>query len=248
MKISSEVLSRAVNTNSRVVMVQERQEPVRPVIDLNTKKQVINDIFSLLQANWPGQFKNHYGGQEQQDVRKAAKRSWLQSAELWKLTPEEIHRCVCRAIDNSEYLPTSVAHLLKFHRANYAEAGLPTELEALREVLEHSHEPLAHQWSHRAVYLAGKKIWHNLRCASTEKERANVRELYLTEYRKVAQKFADGELGNGSQSLAIEDQSGNTHQQAERYSIFREQQERQRKGIPDQMTREQALASMGLGL
>ena len=81
------------------------------------------------------------------------KRLWLDS--LADIPVEQILRGAKHAIENSEYLPT-LHRMLECCQQGLAEFGLPPAREAYVEACRAASPRSAQDWSHPAVYLAGR--------------------------------------------------------------------------------------------
>ncbi len=67
-----------------------------------------------------------------------------------------------------------------------ADLGLPEEYDAWQEVQNHSHEPLEHSWSHRAVFIAGQYTrWFDIRNATLPEQRREIKKRFYREYQRV---------------------------------------------------------------
>ena len=74
--------------------------------------------------------------------------------------------------------------------------GMPPAEQAWQEVEGHSHEPMEHNWSHRAVYIAGHCTgWFDLRNEHDRRQRRELKEKFRTEYQRVLmRKFMTGHV------------------------------------------------------
>ncbi|MFT6277083.1 MAG: hypothetical protein ACJAZ0_003195 [Halioglobus sp.] len=111
---------------------------------------VINQVFALFRLNYHNQYFAAYQDNSQiQQVKKL----WLDS--LGDYPGEQILRGAKHAIENSEYLPT----LNRMHeccRQGLSEFGLPLVHDAYLEACRAATPKSAQNWSHPAVYLAGR--------------------------------------------------------------------------------------------
>jgi Replication protein P len=107
-------------------------------------------VFALFRLNYHNQYYAAFPGAEQlQQIKKL----WLESLSDYPV--EQILRGARHAIDNSEFLPT----LHRMHeccREGLAELGLPAAHNAYMEACQAPSPKSAYQWSHPAVYLAGR--------------------------------------------------------------------------------------------
>jgi len=107
-------------------------------------------VFALFRLNYHNQYFAAYQdtGQIQQ-----VKKLWLESLSDYPV--EQILRGAKHAIENSEYLPT----LNKMHECCHqgmTEYGLPAAHDAYVEACQAPSPKSAQNWSHPAVYLAGR--------------------------------------------------------------------------------------------
>ncbi len=110
----------------------------------------INQVFALFRLNYHNQYFAAYQDNSQiQQVKKL----WLES--LCDYPVEQILRGAKHAIENNEYLPT----LNRMHECcqqGLAKYGLPAVHDAYLEACKAPSPKSAQNWSHPAVYLAGK--------------------------------------------------------------------------------------------
>jgi hypothetical protein len=110
----------------------------------------INQVFALFRLNYHNQYFAAYQDNSQiQQVKKL----WLES--LIDYPVEQILRGAKYAIENNEYLPT----LNRMHECcqqGLTEFGLPNARDAYMEACRAPSPKSAQNWSHAAVYLAGR--------------------------------------------------------------------------------------------
>ncbi len=117
----------------------------------------INQVFALFRINYHNQF---YAAFADTQLLNQAKRLWLESLKLF--TPEQILDGAKIVIENSDYLPT-LHKMLSACLSCGTHYGLPDVRDAYAEASNAPSPKTAQQWSHPAVYHAGKKTgWHNL--------------------------------------------------------------------------------------
>ncbi len=87
------------------------------------------------------------------DKLQYAKKLWFSN--LIDYSPEQILNAAHRAIKSSEYLPT-IRSLLKYCEDDFSLFGLPDTRNAYIEACKAPEPKAEHQWSHPAVYYAGK--------------------------------------------------------------------------------------------
>lgn len=112
--------------------------------------EAINQVFALFRLNYHNQYYAAYPDAEQ---LKQIKKLWLES--LADYPVEQILRGARHAIENSEYLPT-LHRMLECCREGIAGLGLPDPYAAYREACDARSPRSAQDWSHPAVYLAGR--------------------------------------------------------------------------------------------
>jgi len=116
----------------------------------------INQIFSLFRINYHNQF---YAAFNDSDTLNQAKRMWLNASGHY--STETLLRSAKTVIESSEYLPTLHQFLQRCDRLQFR---LPPDNEAYREACNAADSPASHNWSHAAIYHAGKATgWHALR-------------------------------------------------------------------------------------
>ncbi|MBE9538236.1 MAG: hypothetical protein IMF06_04090 [Proteobacteria bacterium] len=110
----------------------------------------INQVFALFRLNYHNQYFAAYQDNSQiQQVKKL----WLESLSDYPV--EQILRGAKHAIEHSEYLPT----LNRMHECcqqSLTKYGLPTAHDAYLEACKAPSPKSAQNWSHPAVYLAGR--------------------------------------------------------------------------------------------
>jgi hypothetical protein len=135
----------------------------------------INQVFALFRINYHNQYHAAFGDIA---VVNQAKRLWVES--LQRFSPETILRGAKIAIEESEYLPT-LHKMISFCQGSYHLHGLPNVHDAYVEACRAPSPKAAQQWSHPAVYYAGRDSdWYFL---STNAERVAFpifRDHYLT--------------------------------------------------------------------
>lgn len=134
----------------------QTKEPSTALID------AINQSFALFQLNYHNQYHKAYGTGANLNH---AKRLWLEM--LGRFEPAAILRAAKAVIESSEYLPT-LRTMITFCEKYSQQAGLPDPHTAYAEACRAPSPKAAQQWSHPAVYYAGKASdWYFLQ-TSTE--------------------------------------------------------------------------------
>lgn len=126
----------------------ERTEGRRQATEAHV--EAINQVFALFRLNYHNQYYAAYPDGEQ---LKQIKKLWLES--LAEYPVEQILRGARHAIENSEYLPT-LHRMLECCREGIAGLGLPAPHDAYVEACSARSPRSAQDWSHPAVYLAGR--------------------------------------------------------------------------------------------
>ena len=110
----------------------------------------INQVFALFRLNYHNQYYAAYPDAEQLNQ---IKKLWLES--LQDDPVEQILKGAKHALEHSEYLPT-LNRMLECCRQGLADIGLPAAHDAYLEACNARSPKSAQQWSHPAVYLAGR--------------------------------------------------------------------------------------------
>ena len=110
----------------------------------------INNVFAEFEFAYHNQFHKAFSDHESLTI---AKKYWLSSLEEY--SPSQITAAAKQIIKSQEYLP-SIATFLRACQDGYDLFGLPVAQSAFREACHASSPKSAHQWSHEAVYFAGK--------------------------------------------------------------------------------------------
>lgn len=112
--------------------------------------EAINQVFSLFLLNYHNQF---YAAFPEDSKLVQIKRLWLEA--LGEIPVEQILKGAKHAIESSEYLPT-LNRMLECCQQGLADYGLPAPREAYMEACQAGSPRTAQNWSHPAVYLAGR--------------------------------------------------------------------------------------------
>ena len=112
-----------------------------------SKIDAINQVFSLFRINYHNQFYAAFPDAEQLN---SAKKLWLSSLELF--SERTIKSAAEHLVLNSEYLPTLSKFVI---RCDQTEFSLPEAHAAYIEAC-HANTATQRDWSHPAVYHAGK--------------------------------------------------------------------------------------------
>ncbi|MES2626464.1 MAG: replication protein P [Pseudomonadota bacterium] len=144
----------------------------------------INQIFAEFELAYHNQFHKAYA---QEGSLNLAKKYWLSC--LADFLPEVILRAARQVIKSQEYLPT-VASMVKACENALSLFGLPTPHVAYVEACCAPEPKHSYQWSHPAVYLAGKHTgWFEL---ATETQSA-IFPVFEYNYQLLCQQVLRGE-------------------------------------------------------
>jgi hypothetical protein len=138
-----EALSKTSQTPAGQTEAQRREDSEGHI-------DALNQVFALFRLNYHNQYYAAYPDNNQVNQ---IKKLWLES--LADYPVEQILRGAKHAIEHSEYLPT----LNRMHECcqqGLSEFGLPTAHDAYVEACNAPSPKSAQNWSHPAVYLAGR--------------------------------------------------------------------------------------------
>jgi len=117
----------------------------------------INQIFAEFEFAYHNQFHKAFATAESLII---AKKYWLSSLEQY--SPEQIVLAAKRVIKSQDYLP-AIAALVRACEQGFDLFGLPAPRQAYLEACSAPSPKRAHNWSHEAVYFAGKATgWYLL--------------------------------------------------------------------------------------
>jgi len=164
---------------------------------LNEKKRALNEAFGLLKLSYHNQFNAAFPDTE---TLNHAKRLWLES--LNAFSPAEIVAGAKRAIRQSEYLPT-VHKMLTLCAAG--DNGLPDARAAYREACNAPSPKANFNWSHPAVYHAGRESnWYFL----ANNSESVAFPVFAEHYRKLCARVLEGDKLAAPQQLKLEENPG----------------------------------------
>ena len=201
-------------------------------------------MFASFKNNWPLLFGKAFGDNAQN--LSVAKRYWFNSAKLWEFTEQQILAAVQNAVDQAEYMPTTVGQLLKYAPTTTAMLGVKSPDAAWEEACMHSHEVLSHKWSHRVVYQAGRHTgWHQIKTASGEQAVARLRHRFAQHYQEIVSKLSSGASLQGDAAAALDDHSQNSvEEKAIQYGKCLSERAVSKLGLPQKMTGSDALSRL----
>ncbi|MEH6625875.1 MAG: replication protein P [Motiliproteus sp.] len=141
-------------------------------------------IFARFMTIYGHKFKSTF---ENESEIRIAKREWALS--LQGYNEQELVAAVNRSKEDFVWMPT-VSEFLSILKKGFEAYGLPSSLRAYQEACLHADHPRKHNWSHAAVYFAGRETdWFRLR---TE-EKSEVMADFEFIYRKICQRVVAGE-------------------------------------------------------
>ena len=84
----------------------------------------------------------------------------------------------------------NIAAVINLCKPQPEDFGMPDLHDAWLEVQNHSHEPLQHSWSHRAVFIAGQYTkWFDIRNATSPDEQRTMKKRFEREYQRVVMRM-----------------------------------------------------------
>jgi hypothetical protein len=178
----------SVSTVTRQVVQQQRSgqvaQPQQGPSLSDAAARNVNDIFRALQASFPA-WRNAFPDDAS---LKAAKASWVKGLMAAGVTDlSQIARGVEKArLSESDFFP-SVGKFISWCRVQPADLGLPPDDVAWLEANHHSHHVLIHQWTHPAIYEAGRRTgWFEIRNGDA------TQKAFSSHYQAVAGEIAEG--------------------------------------------------------
>ena len=144
----------------------------------------INQVFALFRINYHNQF---YAAFNDTVLLDQAKRLWLET--LANFGPAAIMAAAREIIEQHDYLPT-LKKMLDACDHQLINLGLPTVKDAYIEACNAPSPKNVQDWSHPAVYFAGREVgWRRL---ANQSEKASWPE-FQSCYRNVCQRVLSGE-------------------------------------------------------
>ena len=156
----------------------------------------INQLFAELELAYHNQFHKAYSQPGSLDL---AKKYWLEC--LSPFSPEVIIHATRQVVTHEEYLP-SVPKMVKACENTLGQFGLPSVRDAYLEACNATTPKVMHNWSHPAVYLAGKSAgWFEL----ANQPEASILPIFENYYRTLCQRVLYGEKLTIPQQPALPD-------------------------------------------
>ncbi|MEH6639609.1 MAG: replication protein P [Porticoccaceae bacterium] len=144
----------------------------------------INQVFALFRINYHNQF---YAAFNDTVLLDQAKRLWLET--LANFGPAAIMAAAREIIEQHDYLPT-LKKMLDACDHQLINLGLPMAKDAYIEACNTPSPKNVQDWSHPAVYFAGREVgWHRL---ANQSEKASWPE-FQSCYRNICQRVLSGE-------------------------------------------------------
>ena len=158
-------------------------------------------IFARFMTIYGHKFKSVF---ENEGEIRIAKREWALS--LRDYTEQELVLAVTRCKEDFVWMPT-ISEFLSVLKKGFEDFGLPSALKAYHEACYHADRPRDHNWSHAAVYVAGRETdWFRLR----GEEKSQVYSDFEFNYRKICQRVLAGESLEVPLPKGLPDKSSNT--------------------------------------
>ncbi|WP_082800516.1 replication protein P [Neptuniibacter pectenicola] len=199
MKTPAEILARSENG-----LPQQSWTSKTPTGDDNARelsvevKTFVNMIFARFMAIYGHKFKSCF---ETQDEIRIAKREWALS--LGGYTENELVAAIDYCKENSAWMPT-ISEFIKVLRNLTGDFGLPIAKHAYEEACNFSESASHHEWTHPAVYHAGKATgWFRLR---TE-DAVDVYPDFRYNYDVICRRIRSGERLDNPVPVALPDKS-----------------------------------------
>ena len=132
---------------------------------------LVNMIFARFKLLYGLKFRKQYDSDDEIDI---AKREWALSLEGYSKEELSVAMESCKVLHK---WPPTIADFIELIPGNNIEP--PDIRKAYEEAARYSDTPQKHNWSHNAVYLAGKSIgWYDLRTSSKSKSWPLFRQAY----------------------------------------------------------------------
>lgn len=184
----------------RPVKDEQQSRPETAMIATETKT-LVNMIFARFMAIYGHKFKSCF---ETQDEIRIAKREWALSLQYY--SEAELVRAIDRCKETLAWMPT-VSEFIAILNDMGGDHGLPSSRHAYYEACRFADRPSQRQWSHPAVYHAGKATeWFRLR----SEEEARIFPEFDYNYQIICRRVRAGEQLDQAVPVALENKSDNT--------------------------------------
>ena len=204
MKTPAEILAKTENGlpqpswTSRTPTGEEEAPQAAPRELSVEVKTLVNMIFARFMAIYGHKFKSCF---ETQDEIRIAKREWALSLEGY--TESELVAAIDYCKENSAWMPT-ISEFLQVLRNLTGDHGLPAAKHAYEEACMNAEHASTHNWTHPAIYHAGKATgWFRLR---TEDE-PEVFPDFRYNYEVISRRVRQGEELTNPVPVALPDKS-----------------------------------------
>lgn len=155
-------------------------------------------IFARFMVIYGHKFKSCF---ETQDEIRIAKREWAIS--LTGYTESELVAAIDYCKENSEWMPT-ISEFVKVLRDLTGDCGLPSCQHAYEEACLHADHPRKHNWTHPAIYHAGRATdWFRLR----SEDQPEVYPDFRYNYEVICRRVRSGEQLDLPVATALPDKS-----------------------------------------
>lgn len=157
----------------------------------STKPTCENETLSGQPAEWLwAKMIEIYGATWQRERGKTPTSIWTQA--IGKHAASDLKRALVKCLHRHSKWPPTLPEFLACLTYSPEDYGAPSEAQAWREAQNHSHEPTMHQWSHKAIRMAGRSVgWIDIQTAMGRNEQAT-RQRFETEYLKALALFSTG--------------------------------------------------------
>ncbi|MDE1465968.1 replication protein P [Spartinivicinus poritis] len=225
MKTAAELIG-----NFKVEQTKSNHSHAKPTADTKQQWQATLRIlyfFERLQTLYGQRYHATFGGAEQEAQ---AKKEW--SPYIQQLNKRMIDHGFEQAKQlmiegNKQYQWPNIPDMIRLCKPSLSQLGLITFAEAFNEACQHAHDPINHNWSHQAVYLAGKQVgWYSLRCDS---HLASVKKQFEYAYHQLCNRLLAGESIEDGVHLALTQNNKSTS--AELQTLAKQQQQMVEQGI-----------------
>ena len=167
---------------------------------------VINEAFELLRLNYQHLYFSAY---PEVDAVNSAKRLWLES--LSQFSPEAILQATHALIKQSDYLPT-ISRMIKQCTELSTRSTLPDTYSAYCEACNAPSPKQNYNWSHPAIYHAGKQSnWHFIH----SNDEAIAFPIFKNHYEALCQRIAQGDTLPPIQPLSLPESTEHTLSKSE---------------------------------
>ncbi len=161
----------------------------------------INQVFALFRVNFHNQYFSAYPTVEDQNM---AKRLWLDN--LKPFSVDNILRGAKKVITQSDYLPT-IHKMITACQSVSSQGALPDTHAAYIEACNASSPKAEYNWSHLAVYYAGKEAdWYFL-ASNTEQKALPV---FAQCYQRICARVLAGETLEPPKPIALPERTEKT--------------------------------------